>query len=239
MLRKLLDFWKKDSLIRTAFEDTKRMLAKTNHMFVAVSDLFLEGRSVDFDIYAMDKEINAMEIGVRRKVLQHLSINPAQELLASLVLTTIINDIERIGDYSKNIFELTELYEVCNNMPPYTEILLGTTSTVRDMFEMSIEAIKREAHHVAQETMEKHGQVNHTMENMMQALGKDTKIATPKAVPLVLYARYLKRVSAHLSNVTSSVNRPFDRIGYFTPQNCDPNCDLTAETDLDDLGEKD
>ncbi len=235
MLRKLLDLWKKDSLIRSAYEDTNLMLSKTNYMFVSVSGLFLNDSPLEFDVYAMDKEINKLEIGVRRKVLQHLSINPEQELLASLVLTTIITDIERIGDYSKNIYELRELYEVCKDLPPYSDILLGTTGTVSDMFKMTIEVIKNEAHQMAQKTMEMHGQVNHTMEQMMWALGNDPNMQAPKAVPLALYARYLKRVSAHLSNVTSSVNRPFDRIGYFHLE----NGETTEEKDIDDLSEKD
>jgi hypothetical protein len=33
-------------------------------------------------------------------------------------------------------------------------------------------------------------------------------------VTTVLYLRYLKRVSAHLKNIASSVVNPFDRIGF-------------------------
>ena len=31
----------------------------------------------------------------------------------------------------------------------------------------------------------------------------------------VLFSRYLKRVSAHLSNIVSSITNPFDKIGFY------------------------
>ena len=34
------------------------------------------------------------------------------------------------------------------------------------------------------------------------------------ATTLALYARYLKRISAHLNNILSSVVNPFERIGF-------------------------
>ena len=35
-----------------------------------------------------------------------------------------------------------------------------------------------------------------------------------KSASLVLYARYLKRIGAHLKNITSTVVNAYDRIGY-------------------------
>jgi len=35
-----------------------------------------------------------------------------------------------------------------------------------------------------------------------------------KASSMVLYARYLKRIGAHLKNITSVVVNPFESIGY-------------------------
>ena len=37
-----------------------------------------------------------------------------------------------------------------------------------------------------------------------------------KASSMVLYARYLKRIGAHLKNITSVVVNPFESIGYST-----------------------
>ncbi len=42
----------------------------------------------------------------------------------------------------------------------------------------------------------------------------DTGLPCKEAVTTALYVRFLKRVSAHLMNIASSVVNPFDRIGF-------------------------
>ena len=42
----------------------------------------------------------------------------------------------------------------------------------------------------------------------------DDSIPTRDAVIMALTVRFLKRISAHLSNLASSVVNPFDRIGF-------------------------
>jgi hypothetical protein len=44
--------------------------------------------------------------------------------------------------------------------------------------------------------------------------GKTDTLRPGDAAALALYTRYLKRISAHLKNVLSSVVNPFHRIGY-------------------------
>ena len=39
-------------------------------------------------------------------------------------------------------------------------------------------------------------------------------LPVPEAATLVLYLRFLKRISAHSRNLISSLVNPFDRIGY-------------------------
>ena len=43
---------------------------------------------------------------------------------------------------------------------------------------------------------------------------EDTAISSREAVIAALASRYTKRISAHLSNLASSVVNPFDRIGF-------------------------
>jgi hypothetical protein len=48
----------------------------------------------------------------------------------------------------------------------------------------------------------------------------DPGLPCNEAVATALYVRFLKRVSAHLMNIASSVVNPFDRIGF---RGDDPN----------------
>ena len=43
---------------------------------------------------------------------------------------------------------------------------------------------------------------------------KDKNMSTSDAVSLAMYARYLKRINAHLTNIASAIVNPFPRIGF-------------------------
>ena len=54
----------------------------------------------------MDKKINEFERDVRRKVMTHLAVGGKEDIGSGLVLVSVVIDIERIGDYTKNIYDL-------------------------------------------------------------------------------------------------------------------------------------
>ena len=101
MFKRLFSWWKEHILLKQALEESALALEKTAQMFSFAMSVLLEGAGEEKGIYDMDKEVNALQIDVRKKVLEHLAINPQQDITASLILTTIIVDIERIGDYEK------------------------------------------------------------------------------------------------------------------------------------------
>jgi phosphate uptake regulator len=51
-------------------------------------------------------------------------------------------------------------------------------------------------------------------DRFMDQLIENTEISTKEGIVAALMSRYLKRVSAHLKNVASSVVNPYHRIGY-------------------------
>jgi hypothetical protein len=50
------------------------------------------------------------------------------------------------------------------------------------------------------------------VDNMVK--GKTDGIAAGEATALALYVRYLKRISAHMNNMSTSVVNPFHRLGF-------------------------
>lgn len=218
MFEKIFKGWNTYSLIKAAIQDSSDMLKMAENLFNSVTEAFIHGKEIDYDIYSADKKINKKEIAIRRKVLQHLSINPKQDIVASLVLTTIIIDIERIGDYSKNIFELYQTYRKFDIKPVYVDRCEQITNCVWEMFEMTVQALEEEKSSSAQQVMDAHRKINSNCEELMADLAKDDELKARQAITFVLYARYIKRVSAHLTNIVSSVLNPFDRIGYYPPE---------------------
>jgi phosphate uptake regulator len=56
--------------------------------------------------------------------------------------------------------------------------------------------------------------VGHKCDNVLELLVGDETLAVREAVVYGLLFRYLKRIAAHLRNISSSVVNPFHRVGY-------------------------
>ena len=223
MFRRIFELWNKDDLLRQAFKDTSDMLKLAEDLFCKAAAPLLHGTTADKQsIYNADQRINIFQIETRKKVLEHLAISPQQDTTAALVLITIAIDIERLGDYSKNFFELWELYGSRLNYAPVIEDLREINVKVVQMFDDAIVAFEKADTELARKIMDTHMENAKSCEGiiakMIQLDECDNAITCNQRVLVALAARYLKRVSAHLKNIASSVVNPFDRIGFKPPE---------------------
>ncbi len=223
MFRRLFELWRKEDLLHQALGDAEEMLRKAQKLFhMATAPLFFDEEVNGESIYALDREINALEIEIRRKVMEHLSVAPQQDTTAALVLTTITVDIERIGDYAKNFFELRELYGSSISDAPVFVKLRRVHDSISRMFDDTIAAFANADANVARRVMETHILNSKDCEEVIAALVRSPfsaeNLAPNQEVLAALTARYLKRTSAHLKNIASSVVNPFDRIGFKPPE---------------------
>ncbi len=205
--------WKTSSLLNEATDETNKMLELTKDMYEFSLRVLLDNEKEVSDIYKLDQKLNEMQIVVRRKVLEHLSINPKQDTTGALVLVTIIVDIERIGDYAKNLIELAHLYpeKLCGL---YCDRIRKFESAITGIFENTIKAFEEADEALAEQAMNAHAQLAPQIEDLIEDILKDKTLDGRDAVIYALLARFLKRVSAHLKNVASSVVNPFHRLGY-------------------------
>ena len=99
----IVSLFKGVGLCQEAFDESLLMLAESQSMFGdCVAALHAEG-SLVADIYERDQQINRYERSVRRKIVTHMSVSAKPDINMGLVLTSLVVDIERIGDYTKNI----------------------------------------------------------------------------------------------------------------------------------------
>jgi len=91
------------------------MIDITGAMFQEVRMRLREDKhyKFSFDIRNQDIAVNKYEREVRRKVFNHLCVSGVEDLNSGLILISIIIDIERIGDYTKNMVELAESLGCC------------------------------------------------------------------------------------------------------------------------------
>lgn len=213
MFIEFFNIWKKASLLKAATEETVRMLEMTKDMYEFSLRVLIDNEKEISDIYKLDQELNQMQISVRQKVLEHLSINPRQDITGSLVLVTIVVDIERIGDYAKNLIELAHHYpeKLCG---VYCDRIHKLELEITKNFIATIKAFKEADEILGQQVMESHAKLAPEIEQIIEDILNDKILSGREAVIYALLARFLKRVSAHLKNVASSVVNPFHRLGY-------------------------
>jgi phosphate transport system protein len=218
MLRQFLDMFRRESQLSQAFDRSQEMLRADREMFEAAICSLRErdDARLDLDIYAKDQLINAYEREVRRKVYTHLTVSSEPDLHAGLVLASVVIDIERIGDYTKNIVELALHHPQRLTCGEFENDVRKIESTVKTMFELLLSALPDSDEARAREVMSEHWWIARKTDEIVNSLiERDHESVSGKdAVATGLYVRYLKRTSAHLMNIASSIVNPFDRIGF-------------------------
>ena len=113
IFNELITIWTKENLLSQAWEESLEMLDLSHNMFVKAvkKSKKQENLSVLKELKNRDKEINKYQREVRRKIVTHFALqNNINDISSIMVLMNMVIDIERIGDYSKNILDLAIYY---------------------------------------------------------------------------------------------------------------------------------
>ena len=149
--------------------------------------------------------------------MTHLAIGDKEDIGSGLVLVSVVIDIERIGDYTKNIYDLAVNHPKKLNGGSLEDRLSEIEKISFNLFEDTINAFKKQDIVRARNLM---GYYKENISSQSDAItneiiaGKTSDLEIGSASAVGLYARYLKRISAHSRNLISSVVNPFERIGY-------------------------
>jgi phosphate transport system protein len=218
MFKELVNIWTKENLIEQALKESQGMLAMDYEMFLETTTSLRQRNNseLSFDIYKRDKEINEYEREVRKKVLTHLSVTGPQNIATGLVLVSIVIDIERIGDYTKNIADIALNHPKQLKVEEMEGDLCEFEAAVKESFAKTQEAFKNSDKVLAREMMLSYKDFSRRSDKRIGELVREevADLSSGSAVAAALYMRYLKRINAHLKNIASSIVNPFDRIGY-------------------------
>jgi phosphate uptake regulator len=219
MFKQIFEIFKSDSLFEQALEECHEMLDIDLTMFKASIKSLRKSDSsdIDIDIFAMDKKINEFERDVRRKVMTHLAVGGKEDIGSGLVLVSVVIDIERIGDYTKNIYDLALNHPKKLDGGSAEDRLADIEKISFKLFDDTIDAFKNQDIEKARGLM---GYYKENISSQSDAITHDVilekidDLDTGSASAVALYARYLKRIAAHSRNLISSVVNPFEKIGY-------------------------
>ncbi len=194
----------------------QRMFVDDRHSFdLAMSALVggAEPATVGPDLRASDHKVNEAEREIRRELVVHAGVYGGIETPAILVYMSIVKDVERIGDYAKNLYDIAADGVVLDAGELREEI-----RTLRSAISTMIVEV---ADTFAQRDADRSRRLLEQGDEMLDAFdGRVSELVTgritgPHVVAYALTYRYLKRIVAHLMNVLSAVVMPVDRIDYF------------------------
>jgi phosphate uptake regulator len=194
----------------------QQMLAHDRREFdLAMSALLGDAPAaeVNNELRATDRLVNQLEREIRRELLVHASAFGSIDTPAVLVYMSVVKDIERIGDYAKN---LVDLALDGANLGAMAEAAEWRTlhDEVGGYIDDCATAFQTRDPATARDLLTRGDRLLDRFDEGVSALvrGDDT-LAQP--VARALAHRYLKRVVAHLMNLLSAVVMPLDRIDYF------------------------
>ena len=198
--------------MRTQFGE---MLDAGRHAFTTAAHAFLGGtdpEAIREDLFETDKRINRAERQIRREIVVHVSVQGAADFPACLVLMSIVKDAERIGDYSKNVFDLAKL---APHAPagPHGEDLAALKDRIHDLMAACHQAVdanqKEQAKDVIRTAQRVEDHCDEKVRLLIEGAGEPAMAPT-----YVLAYRYFKRVASHVRNIASSVVQPVHKLDF-------------------------
>lgn len=209
----------RSDLLDEAYCDCTEMLLTTKKMFSRVVTAMES--DVDEDILTglrkMDVELNHEQRAVRKKVVQHLALSQGEGLITGLVLVSIVIDLERIGDYTKNLAEVIEMVPNRIDNPEYKTLIDELVASTNKLFDDTVLSFRDNDREAASRVAFNFGELSPRCNRELKKAFKssaDLDMVPKNMMALVLILRYIKRVSAHLHNIASATGGPFHRIGY-------------------------
>lgn len=220
VFKEIINIWRAEDLLSQAWNESYEMMGLSREIFNQAVKYLREGGNIGIlkALKKRDKEINTYQIDVRRKVMTHYSVKKdVSDLNSGLILINMVVDIERVGDYTKNILDLALNHPDNIISEKISADLHLIENEILTRFDKTLEAIHTQDPELAQTLLSTYtAQLTSISDAIVNGVlaGKLAYGSESKTATVALYARYLKRIGAHLKNITTTLVNPFESIGY-------------------------
>ncbi len=217
MFRNLLSFWKGKEFLAQVFEEFKDMLDQTECMYKMVCSTLLdnvEEPDLKEKIYEIDKKVNRLQKDIRKRIVEHLSLQPTVDVPACLLLMSVVKDAERLGDYSKNLYEVTGLLQKPIDRSVFSQYFGELDKDILTLFRQTKDAFMEADRSKAESSWNDEHRLAIQCDRIVKQVVK-SNLSVNEAVCFVLIARHFKRLVAHLVNIATSVILPISDLDYF------------------------
>ena len=229
MLRELLSIFRSDNPMHAMAGDFVRMLTVTEQMTTSAGAIYGGRSASEHDrkrLYDYDEEVNGLERDIRKRIAAHMLIpGNSRDAAYCLLLMSLVKDVERIGDYAKNLAEIEDIRREPLPDDPMSRELGEIRRAVDSTFHAAAETFTTSDRERAVGQIERGRAIAQQCDTLVGRISHSDYDANTTAV-LVLGARYYKRINGHLLNVLSSVVMPVYKIDYYDedeiPQDVEP-----------------
>lgn len=236
MFKQLLKVWSEQIYTQQLVNEFMTMLTNSEKMLTYALKVLTQessGKKFDKKIYKKDQKINLAEQDIRKRILIHLSTNPNCNLPACLSLISVVKDAERLGDYVKNLFELNKLLKDSKKDGELFKKLFEASATeLIKLFGMVSSAFKNSDKDIAVDAIQLGHEIALKCEDVIDDVVKSDYDAR-QAVVIALGARYIKRISIHLTNIVSSVTNPLPELDFISIDKEEQSEEVTDENSIE------
>ena len=127
---------------------------------------------------------------------------------------SVVKDAERLGDYAKNLFEITEFLTKPIDRTLFSQYFNEVDKKVIELFEQTKEAFIETDVDIATSAWDYEKKIAKGCDEIVTKVAK-SNLTVNEAVCFALIARYFKRIVAHLVNIATSVILPLSDLDYF------------------------
>ena len=220
IFKDIVSIWKSEDLLSQAWDESREMLEFSEDMFSSAKKYLRRGVKIKKlkKLKKEDKKINEFQQNVRKKVVTHFSVlKNIDSLPNGLVLLNMVIDVERLGDYTKNILDMAIYYPEALVSEELLPELNTLENEVVSRFQETCEAVGRQDVALAEHLLKTHQKSlaivsDNIVHNCIS--GKIDFENNKQATVVPLYARYLKRIGSHLKNISTTMVNPYEYIGY-------------------------
>ena len=165
------------------------------------------------EVRATDHGINVAQQEVRRALMVHASVTGSIDLPLVLAYMSVVKDAERIGDYAKNLYDLAKYGVDFEGADDY-DTLERYHAAVGQLIDAAAEVFAEHDAGKSQRLIDKADGFLKTYDKLIKAAYR-SEGPSSDAVARALYYRYLKRITAHVMNLMTSLVKPIDQLDYY------------------------
>jgi phosphate transport system protein len=218
MFRELLSVFRTSDPLRAMEKNFSAMLIIAYEMVISAGSMCFSGEATPearTELYQRDVRVNQLERQIRKQVVAHLSITGNRpDVPYSLLLVSLVKDVERIGDYAKNLAELDDVYPGALTEDETTRELQQIRRDAEESFKALSVVFGNADRERAVELIRQGRDAAHRCDALIGRIARSDYDARTTTA-LVLATRYYKRVGGHVLNVLSSIVMPIHKIDYY------------------------